>query len=509
MIKQEGFKTGYLKIDMENGEEIFLSVTPGFEYGPGIQRDGITKPRMTHPQSIAYVSLNRSVTRKGGLPPTTNSYEQRVGTWTLYDHLREFIDKKGKDWRIMSVQSNGDLTANPWHVVYLADSHISNSQKGIFCGLFTDGDPKEAIDRRIYRCLVKWNAEVSKNRRIKYEFISLKMSSKERGNVVEIEDPDYDKSWLEGIDCYDKGTGNIARCIEFALSGKTIVKKGYNIPILRAIDRFQDIRHILGLIKVKAEGEYKGESVDEVYLGEYQLYSNLNERRAAMLSPVIVNLNIENSVTIDLDDALKKLKSEHFKFMEKGKGRPVDRYQFREYPDDVDKIEIFFSHAVYPFGAIGMSEEKEIISFVSGGLGGRIGNTLEGIIDTMYYYFKCDNAMVLDEGFDSCLIVNPKKEDGSCEYSNEELLKRVLAFTKWRTYEDEREAKVRLGDWDLNREIFRKIDEDDEHSEKSDKEYKKLKATKGYQDIFLVEPKRSQIRSVIIYAIEERNVKKG
>lgn len=248
MVESEGFKTGYLKTDMGDGEEIFLSVTPGFEYGPGIQRDGITKPRMTHPQSIAYVCLSRGVTRKEGLPPTTKGYEQRVGTWTLYNHLREFVDKKGKDWRIIGVQSNGDLTANPWHVAYLGDSHISDSQKGLFCGLFTDGDPKEEIDRRVYRCLVKWNDEASKDRKIKYEFTSLKMSSKKSGNVVNIEDPDYDKSWLESVDCYDKGTGNIAGCIEFALSGKTIVKKGYNIPILRAVDKFQDIRHILSLI---------------------------------------------------------------------------------------------------------------------------------------------------------------------------------------------------------------------------------------------------------------------
>ena len=55
------FQTGYLRVFAERGEEIFLSVTPGFERGPGIERDGITLPRMADPHSIQHVMKEKKV----------------------------------------------------------------------------------------------------------------------------------------------------------------------------------------------------------------------------------------------------------------------------------------------------------------------------------------------------------------------------------------------------------------------------------------------------------------
>ncbi|MCF6156716.1 MAG: hypothetical protein E3K36_16100 [Candidatus Brocadia sp.] len=58
MIESGKFGIGYFKIDMQDGMEIFLSVSLHFEYGPGIQRDGITAPRMTDPKSVDYIASN-------------------------------------------------------------------------------------------------------------------------------------------------------------------------------------------------------------------------------------------------------------------------------------------------------------------------------------------------------------------------------------------------------------------------------------------------------------------
>jgi len=42
----------------EGGDEhLFLSVSPGLEHGPGIQRDGISNPRMTDPHSVPAVPI--------------------------------------------------------------------------------------------------------------------------------------------------------------------------------------------------------------------------------------------------------------------------------------------------------------------------------------------------------------------------------------------------------------------------------------------------------------------
>lgn len=575
MIESEKFGIGYFKTDMQDGMEIFVSVTPYFEYGPGIQRDGITAPRMTDPRSVDYIATNTGIQCDPNLNPTQDPYAQRMGTYTLYHHLRDFINAKGKEWRIVAVQSNGDLTMNPWHVAYIGkNTYVSNKQqKGIICGLFTKEDPnpnKEPVDKRTYRCLVKWNDEVCKQRRtnIKYEFLFLKFSLTEKDNFAYIGDPKYidlNKTWLSELNCYDEKTKsyNITNYIEFAFSGKTIIKKGFLNPLSRAVDKFQDVRHVFNLPKVSASGSYEGIEVKKLNLGEYQLYSDLNARRLALFAPVIVDLSTKDSVKMNWVTVRNELiiKHHYTEVLE----HPRNQNEFRRYPDDENKIEIFFPKATYPFGVIGIrskntGEMEEMVSFVSGGLSGRVGNTLEGIGDIMFNHFRCTDALVLDEGLDSFLLVNPK-ENNSYKYTNGKLLEKVLAFTKKLADEEDKDSttfkiteqnlndlrskipesilkklenmkdreitgekdflkelkkeikndqtvedckltifentKYRSGlkSYALNNKIFPNIDE--EHNKIDNK-------TINYSDIFIVKPQRSQIRSVIIFAVPER-----
>jgi hypothetical protein len=82
VAKTERFNIGFLLLDKLR-EDLFLSVTPGFEHGPGIQRDGITPPRMRDPHSVPRIMNPLSLPLHRNLRPTTDPYAQRAGTWPV------------------------------------------------------------------------------------------------------------------------------------------------------------------------------------------------------------------------------------------------------------------------------------------------------------------------------------------------------------------------------------------------------------------------------------------
>ena len=132
----ERFSISFLKTTKPD-ESMFVSVTSGFEHGPGIKRDGITPPRMNDPHSIPYICNSRNLPFNSRLPETTNAYIQRAGTWTLFHHLKEFHETLGDKWLIVGVQSCGDLTMNPWHIAYVRNSYIKGQTINL-CGLLQE-----------------------------------------------------------------------------------------------------------------------------------------------------------------------------------------------------------------------------------------------------------------------------------------------------------------------------------------------------------------------------------
>lgn len=286
------------------------------------------------------------------------------------------------------------------------------------------------------------------------------------------------------------------------MSGKPLVEKREELSLSNAIDKFQDIRHIFNLPTVKSKGAYQGQEVKEINFGEYQLFRNLNERRAALSSAVIIDLNIGDHVQVEWEALKKKLLERHFKEVTDS---PTRRGQFRRYHDDItqDKVEIFFPHNVYPFGVLG-SHNDELICLASGGLSGRVGNTLEGITRIMFDFFGCDDAIVLDEGYDSFQIVNPKINEKNYKYTNDEILEKILTFTK-QLADSENEKSIQsnqgykfpggMKEWPLNQPLMQEIEED----------YQKT-GVHNFEDILAVTPHRTQMRSIIIFAqkIEEK-----
>jgi hypothetical protein len=507
MAKTERFNLGFLQLDTSR-EEVFLSVTPGFEHGPGIQRDGITSPRMTDPHSVPKIRNSFQLGQIEKPEPTTDAYVQRAGTWTIYHHIKQFMKERGAEWTVVAVQSNGDLTMNPWHVAYIGAPDTTHQTRGL-CALLTDRDPQEPVASRIYRSLVKWRDDAATARKRSFECLNLRIEAAPQGRALKINDPDIAARYsqhFKHLKDYNATTGDIAPLVAFTLSGKPIVEDGVELSLANAIDRFEDIRHVFNLPTVPAKGFLRGQQVDKLNFGEYQLFANLNERRAALFSPVLIDLDIDGRVSVDWDDVASTLRRRHFK---ESSESPTRRGQFRRYRDqaDRDKVEIFFPYNVYPFGVLGIQEPQGderggLVCLSSGGLSGRVGNTLEGTARIMFDFFGCSDAMVLDEGYDVFFISNPVASKAEYIYSNEELLAKVLAFAKERVDRDHEDSLKTassyifsggMKNFPLNTNLLKEVDDDFASS-----------GQKDYSDVLLVSPQRSQMRSVLIFATRKR-----
>ena len=506
MPRSQQFNIGFTISDTSE-EHLFLSVSRGFEHGPGIQRDGISSPRMTDPHSVDAVTnaLRIDTSSIPLLRPTTDPFIQRAGTWTLYDHLRTFVQTHGDNWRIVGVQSNGDLTMNFWHIAFL--NHSSNGGRTHLCGLRTLGDPQENFARRTYRCLIKWQDQAAAILGRRYDSLELRFSPlPDERWMVKLARPHQAEAIedkLQSLDGYDSTVHDVGPFMEFALSGKPIVEDGVEITLANAIDRFEDVRHIFNLPAVAASGHFDGHHVSKVNFGEYQLFRNVNERRAALSSPVVIDLKLGSWVTSDWDVVRNVLLKRHYR--ETGES-PTRRGEFRRYSDR--EVEIFFPHNVYPFGVLGIRPSetepaggRHIVSLSSGGLSGRVGNTLEGITQIMFDFFGCTDAMVLDEGYDVFSLVNPA-ENGTFRYTNKDFLSRVLSFTKDRVDKDASEALISaagyplgsdMKDWPLNRSLLSELDTAFSNHGPVD-----------YSDVVVVPPHRSQMRSVLILAVRDK-----
>jgi hypothetical protein len=146
-----------------------------------------------------------------------------------------------------------------------------------------------------------------------YDTVNLRFNPTPSGWAVRAADPEssalFEQRFAQLSD-YNTQTHDLAPLIEFSLSGKTIVEKGLDITLSSAIDKFDDIRHIYNLPEVQTTGFIDRRYVDKANFGEYQLYRNLNERRAALYSPILINLDIEDRVLVDVAEVKKTLRVE-------------------------------------------------------------------------------------------------------------------------------------------------------------------------------------------------------
>ncbi len=502
MSSSKRFSTGYLHTVESRREEVFLSVTPDFELGPGIDRDGISLPHMSDPHTVDYVTGGRGCGSQAQqeYPDTTAAYVQRAGTWTLFHHVKDFCDRYGAKYRVLGVQSCGDLTMNPWHVAL-----IWRGNRTLLCRVAIAGRGyQEPYWERTYRCLVKWKGHSALPL---HEFIDLKFFEEPPGFAARIVDDTYLASQAnqKRLKTLKIDAANIAPQIEFALAGKPIIQKGYDIELANTIDRFQDVRHVFRVPTVEAKGMLRGVSVASLNFGEYTLYTDLNARRAALHVPLIINFDLSVpgcGVRVQWED-LKNVLRNTCNYQETTQS-PTRRGEFRKYSQQA--AEIFYTRNVFPFGAIG-GKPGELVGLSCGGLSGRVGTTLDAITRIMYDFFGCKEAMIVDEGYDTFQVINPSVQQDADDadqyaYENQDMLKKIAAFTRSRAEEDHRESLNNhyvesggLKQWTLNKRLFNLLEEFCE------KEKVTAEPRLDWRDVMAVEPHRCQMRAVLIFAV--------
>ncbi len=224
MNKAEHFSTGYSEFELggTNDVQMFVSITPELTLGPSIRRDGITNPTMFHPDDVS----------EGNMPyrDTSDEFEQRARSWTIFNHLKNFCRKMGKEWRILGAQGFGDLSMNPWVLAVLKNSSLCGGRCEFSrLGLPIQQEYQEPVYEmdKIYTSLVKY-----KTGEYKFEDVSFAL----RQNTP-------DEPYISRISTDGEMT-RIENEIEFLVSGKPLLRGNQTVPLYSVIERYSDIRHI-------------------------------------------------------------------------------------------------------------------------------------------------------------------------------------------------------------------------------------------------------------------------
>lgn len=405
-------------------EEIFLVYSKGFEQGPYIRRPGDRPPSMRHIDS-PWIE-------------TVDPFEQRLGTWFIQSDCKKpeedeindelklvrgqlkqgeksgmsddemnrlqrlektlttllqdaqsqpsYDDKFRKDYQgleIIGQQGCGDLTMNLWYVAYIRSAFTKNEK--VLIHLF-----EEPIFDRTYTCLVKWrrNGKVTIEEDVRldpYKTSPRSLNIKER--CVDVDDE-----------------------VEFAVSGKPVIRNGETVDFATVVHQFSDMRHLFQLPNLNPpDGRprfFFGRTWEEgdVWLGEKQLLDDRNLQRAAIKEAVILDRLYsgmgasEEQVRDSMESAGYELEQDTRASLTEGKWRFI--------LENRNLIEVCLKPAVYPWGIIGVDEEdKHVLAFACNGHQGRSGYTLKEACNKFIDVTKKNgkpikHALLMDEGND-------------------------------------------------------------------------------------------------------------
>jgi hypothetical protein len=243
----------------------------------------------------------------------------------------------------------------------------------------------------------------------------------------------------------ENGEYDLTDVIEFAVSGKQVVRNGEPMDLREISGQFDDMRHLFRLAELppgryfapyNPPGEpqrskwtpwpFKGpggtwpEGTWRPWFGDCQLLEEEVTRERAFMGPVLLDCDYK-AMGADREIALKALEDERSGY--ERVARPPDRPgQFRPHPTNPRLIEVWLMENVYPFTFIALGEQREqmtetrivtpsnvVMLFASGGLSGRQGLTLReavGVLRSQVEFkkegvvYNVCNALLIDQGLD-------------------------------------------------------------------------------------------------------------
>jgi hypothetical protein len=312
----------------------------------------------------------------------------------LEAHDRHFV-LNDPDREVIGQQGCGDLTMNLWSIAYV---HSALTPAGRPAMLYLHAEP---VAERTYPCLVKWLPARDQPPRVTIEDMQFSPHATRTEELAWV---------LQG------GTPHaVGEQIEFAVSGKPVIRHGKPVNLSRRTRQFRDLRHLLNLTNLNPRGPIPGSPGDtpppraffarpqynDVWFGEAQLLDDENLQRGAMVGPVVLSrLYAGLSVTID-----------HLRAALIGAGyveltspvKDLDHGEFRFVPGDDTLVEIFLRKATYAWNVIGLdANQAKIHAFACEcrwGARGR-GYQLEALAELMLKTFGTHDALLFDEGQD-------------------------------------------------------------------------------------------------------------
>jgi hypothetical protein len=243
----------------------------------------------------------------------------------------------------------------------------------------------EPITKRAYNCLVKW-----KDKRVTIE---------------------------EGVRFTPDGRVLVANefrqdDVEFAVSGKQVIRDGRPVNLPSIAHQFADIRHLVHLPdlnpKDPATGKrlryyYGKEFGDSVWLSEKQLLEDWNLKRAAVTGPVILN-RLYGGMGASVEQITAAMKSVEYEVTpDPG---PVGAGHWRFVPWDDNQFEVQLRHNRYPWGMVGVDRARgSVFLFACNGRQGQTGYSLAEACDIFLDVarrkgIELSRALLMDEGND-------------------------------------------------------------------------------------------------------------
>jgi hypothetical protein len=372
MADKFSFQMYWYTVDLDMDRQLFLSYTYGREHGPGIDRDGLTSPRM--------VEIS-----KPWLPNETDAARQRFYTWKVGDpavpdkngasldhlnaelppttHCDYFRSLCGDEWGIEAAQGCGNLTMNLWFVAYYRPSgaygNRDKRREGLIylpdeARLMSAPTAEQESDRK-YSCLVKWRPQQMPK------------------GQLSISDLRFNPFHCEQAVWFDRGQvppENVTDQIEFAVFGQQVIREGRSVDLSTITQQFSDVRHLFRLPNIQ-DVLGREEAREALWFGENQLVGDRPEvwdrRRGALSRPVELDWSYITERGFRRRDpkewreevVAKAFEQKGYKRIQ-GDVRPPEKPgEFRFDPANTDLVDVWLLPNPYPLTFVGLGKPED------------------------------------------------------------------------------------------------------------------------------------------------------